>query len=158
MFNLKLPRGFIPVSVVLFLVLVLSEWVQAAIPYGTAFFLFNVFLVVGRIFSELWLVAGGIGLGLARAVVCFKCLRAPRRFSNKLRGVRWIKSGLCVLVAMLVYLIGDYMTNFVLESSKFGYYLGVWLGSEFSLFLLWEWAVRRGFLNKFKKSTKAVYE
>jgi len=158
MFNLKLPRGFIPVSVVLFLVLVLSEWVQTAIPYGTAFFLFNVFLVLGRIFSELWLVAGGIGLGLARAVVCFKCLRAPRRFSNKLRGVRWIKSGLCVLVAMLVYLIGDYMTNFVLESSKFGYYLGVWLGSEFSLFLLWEWAVRRGFLNKFKNSTKAVYE
>jgi len=157
MFNIKLPRGFIPVSVVLFLVLVLSEWVQLAIPYGTAFFLFNVFLVVGRIFSELWLVAGGIGLGLARAVVCFKCLRAPRRFSNKLRGVRWIKSGLCVLVAMLVYLICDYMTNFVLESSKFGYYVGVWMGSEFSLFLLWEWAVRRGFLNKFKKSTKAVY-
>jgi hypothetical protein len=158
MFNIKLPRGFIPVSVVFFLVIVLSEWVQSAIPYGTAFFLFNVFLVVGRIFSELWLVAGGIGLGLARAVVCFKCLRAPRRFSNKRRVVRWIKSGLCVLAALLVYLIGQYVTNFVLESSNFGYYVSVWLGSEFSLFLLWEWFIRRGFLNDFKRPAKASPE
>ena len=149
MFNVKLPRGYIPVSVVLFLVLVLSEWIQSAIPYGTAFILFNIFLIVGRIFSEIWLVAGGIGLGLARAVVCFKCLRAPRRFSDKLRVVRWIKSAFCVLAAMIVYLIGQYLTNFILGSSNFGYYVGVWLGSEFSLFLLWEWVVRRGFHNRF---------
>ena len=158
MFNVKLPRGYIPVSVVLFLVLVLSEWIQSAIPYGTAFILFNIFLIVGRIFSEIWLVAGGIGLGLARAVVCFKCLRAPRRFSDKLRVVRWIKSAFCVLAAMIVYLIGQYLTNFILGSSIFGYYVGVWLGSEFSLFLLWEWVVRRGFHNRFKKLTEAVYE
>jgi hypothetical protein len=158
MFNVKLPRGYIPVSVVLFLVLVLSEWIQSAIPYGTAFILFNIFLIVGRIFSEIWLVAGGIGLGLARAVVCFKCLRAPRRFSDKLRVVRWIKSAFCVLAAMIVYLIGQYLTNFILGSSNFGYYVGVWLGSEFSLFLLWEWVVRRGFHNRFKKLTEAVYE
>ena len=158
MFNVKLPRGYIPVSVVLFLVLVLSEWIQSAILYGTAFILFNIFLIVGRIFSEIWLVAGGIGLGLARAVVCFKCLRAPRRFSDKLRVVRWIKSAFCVLAAMIVYLIGQYLTNFILGSSNFGYYVGVWLGSEFSLFLLWEWVVRRGFHNRFKKLTEAVYE
>ena len=158
MFNVKLPRGYIPVSVVLFLVLVLSEWIQSAIPYGTAFILFNIFLIVGRIFSEIWLVAGGIGLGLARAVVCFKCLRAPRRFSDKLRVVRWIKSAFCVLAAMIVYLIGQYLTNFILGSSNFGYYVGVWLGSNFSLFLLWEWVVRRGFHNRFKKLTEAVYE
>jgi len=158
MFNVKLPRGYIPVSVVLFLVLVLSEWIQSTIPYGTAFILFNIFLVLGRIFSEIWLVAGGIGLGLARAVVCFKCLRAPRRFSDRLRVVRWIKSALCFVAAMLVYLIGHYLTNFVLESSNFSYYAVVWLGSEFSLFLLWEWVVRRGFLNRFNKSAKAEYE
>ena len=158
MFNVKLPRGYIPVSVVLFLVLVLSEWIQSAIPYGTAFILFNIFLIVGRIFSEIWLVAGGIGLGLARAVVCFKCLRAPRRFSDKLRVVRWIKSAFCVLAAMIVYLIGQYLSNFILGSSNFGYYVGVWLGSAFSLFLLWEWVVRRGFHNRFKKLTEAVYE
>ena len=59
---------------------------------------------------------------------------------------------------MIVYLIGQYLTNFILGSSNFGYYVGVWLGSEFSLFLLWEWVVRRGFHNRFKKLTEAVYE
>ena len=158
MFNAKLPKSFISVSVLLFLVLTLSEWIQSAVPYGTAFFLINILLVAGRIFSEIWLVAGGIGLGLARGILAYKCFRAPSSFNNQKRIVRWSKSILSAGLMLLAFLIGHYVTNFVLDSSNFGYYIGVWLGFEFSLFLLWEWTIRRGFLNRFKKSTNPVYE
>ena len=150
MLNSKVPKNFIPVSVLLFLVLTLSEWIQSAVPYGTGFVVINVLLVTGRIVSDIAFIAGGIGLGIARAILSIKFLRTPSKFNNYHRMTRWFKSGLCFLAALLVFILAQLVTNFVLDSSYFGYYLGIWIGVEFSLYLLWNWTIRRGLRGKDK--------
>ena len=76
--------------------------------------------------------------------------RSSNSFNNDHRMTRWCKSGLCSLAALLVFILAQLVTNFVLDSSYFGYYLGIWIGVEFSLYLLWNWTIRRGLRGKDK--------
>ena len=139
MFNFKLPRHFIPVSAILFLILILSEWIQAAVPYGSGFMIINVMMITGRIVSDIGFFAGAIGLGIGRALLAYKFLHSPIRFKDSHLLIRYLKSGLWAACALLVYLAAQVSTNTLLEGSAIGYYSILWIGFLVSTYLLWTW-------------------
>ena len=139
MFNFKLPRNFIPVSVILFLILCLSEWIQAAVPYGSGFMIINVMMITGRIISDIGFFAGAIGLGIGRATLAYKFLHSPSRFKDSHLLVRYIKSGLWAVCAFFVYFAGQELTNTLLDNSAFAYYFMLLSGFQVSAYLLWAW-------------------
>jgi hypothetical protein len=62
--------------------------------------------------------------------------------------IRWFKSGFCLITAITVFIVTQLITNYILDTSYFGYYVGIFFGVEFSLYLLWNWTIRRGLLGK----------
>ena len=139
MFNFKLPRHFISVSVILSLILILSEWIQAAVPYGSGFMIINVMMVTGRIVSDIGFFAGAIGLGIGRAILAYKFLHSPSRFKDSHLLIRYQKSGLWAVCAFFVYFTVQKFTNSLLDSSALGYYFMLWIGFQVSTYLLWAW-------------------
>ena len=152
MFNFKLPRHFIPVSVILSLILILSEWIQAAVPYGSGFMIINVMMVTGRIVTDIGFFAGAIGLGIGRTILAFKFFQLPSRFKDSSLLIRYLKSGLLAACALLVYLAAQVSTNALLEGSAIGYYSILWIGFLVSTYLLWTWIEKHANLRKLNTS------
>ena len=152
MFNLKVPRHFISVSAILFLILILSEWIQAAVPYGSGFMIINVMMITGRIVSDIGLFAGAVGLGIGTALLAYKFLHPPSRFKDSHWLSRYLKSGLWAVCAFFVYFTLQKLTNSLLDSSAFGYYFMLWVGFQLSAYLLWAWIEKQANQRKLNRS------
>ena len=126
-------KSALPLSIICAIFLILSVWVTYEIPYGTGLPILNMFLILGRLFTDFIVLGGGFGSGLVAAEIGFKCFRRPRRFHNRRATIRNVSSGLSALTGVTVWVLTLQVLNFFEGLSYLSFYTILLIGSQFTL-------------------------
>ena len=126
-------KSALPLSIICAILLILSVWVTYEIPYGTSLPILNMFLILGRLFTDFIVLGGGFGSGLVAAEIGFRCFRRPHQFHNRRATIRKILSGLTALTGFTVWVLTLQVLNFFEGLSYLSFYIILLIGSQFTL-------------------------